>query len=148
MLDASALSDGQLVEMIGADKPPPRAVVDEYYRRCIPLYLSFLGIHWHTGFYRDNDAEASPADQVRMIDHIADSIDLSRNERVLDVGCGVGATLCLGERSCPARLHHGRDLPGCRDIPAELEQQRVPHGEGEYTSKVVQCGGLLRWEGH
>jgi hypothetical protein len=61
----------------------------------------------------------------------------------------VGATLCLGERSCPARLHQGRDLSGCRDITAELKQQGLSHGEGEYTSKVVpNAAGLCRWEGH
>jgi cyclopropane fatty-acyl-phospholipid synthase-like methyltransferase len=99
MLDTSTLSDSQLVERIGAAEPAPRAVVDEYYRRCIPLYLDFLGIHWHTGFYREGDGATSPADQVRMIDHVARSIDLGPNDRVLDVGCGVGGTLCHLNRS-------------------------------------------------
>ena len=62
MLDTSTLSDSQLVEWIGADRPAPRAVIDEYYRRCIPLYLNFLGIHWHTGFYQEGDVEPSAAD--------------------------------------------------------------------------------------
>lgn len=103
-MDASTLSDSQLVEEIEAEAAVPKALIDEYYRRCIPLYLDILGIHWHTGFYRDGNTEVSPQDQVRMIDHIASSINLSEHDRVLDVGCGIGATLChLNQRlSCEA----------------------------------------------
>jgi len=115
-VDTSTLSDSQLVEWIGADGPAPRAVVDEYYRRCIPLYLGFLGIHWHTGFYREEDAEPSPADQVRMIDHIARSINLGPNERVLDVGCGLGATLCH------LNTHYGCEAVGLTPV---AEQKKI-----------------------
>lgn len=115
MLDASILSDDELVERIEADQPASRAVIDEYYRRCIPLYLNFLGIHWHTGLYQENDAETSPADQVRMIDHIADLINLRRNERVLDVGCGVGATLCHLNK------HYGCEAVGLTPVPEQIK---------------------------
>lgn len=110
-----ALSDGELVERLAADKPASRALIDEYYRRCIPLYLSFLGIHWHTGFYRDEDAPPSAADQVRMIDHIAESINLACNERVLDVGCGVGATLCH------LNTHYSCEAVGLTPVPEQRE---------------------------
>lgn len=93
-MDASILSDIQLVEKIKAEAALPRPLIDEYYRRCIPLYLEFLGIHWHTGFYREENTRISSQDQVRMIDHIAGSINLGEHDRVLDVGCGIGATLC------------------------------------------------------
>ena len=69
-------------------------MIDEYYRRCIPLYLDFLGIHWHTGFYLPEETAVSARDQVRMIDHIATLIGIGRDDRVLDVGCGIGAALC------------------------------------------------------
>ena len=71
-----------------------RSVIDEYYRRCIPLYLDFLGIHWHTGFYQTGKGSVSAQDQVRMIDYIATRIDIGQTDRVLDVGCGIGATIC------------------------------------------------------
>ena len=91
----SPLSDADLVAAIRAGNPG-QDVVDEYYRRCIPIYLDFLGPHWHTGFYLDDGAEVGPEDQVRMVRHVADAISLRAGERVLDVGCGVGATLaCL-----------------------------------------------------
>lgn len=101
-MDARTLTDRQLVEQIEAGTAVPQAVIDEYYQRCIPLYLDFLGVHWHTGFYREEDAGVSSQDQVRMIDYIANSIGLNEHDRVLDVGCGIGATLChLSQRlSC------------------------------------------------
>jgi len=103
-MDTSTLSDSQLVEKIEAEAAVHKSLIDESYRRCIPLYLDFLGIHWHTGFYRDGNAGVTPQDQVRMIDHIASSINLSKDDRVLDVGCGIGATLChLNQRlACEA----------------------------------------------
>lgn len=93
-MDPCALSDQQLVDRIEAESPVAAEVIDEYYRRCIPIYRDFLGIHWHTGFYLDEDAGVSSRDQVRMVDHIARSAGIAGGDRVLDVGCGIGATLC------------------------------------------------------
>lgn len=69
-------------------------MIDEYYRRCIPLYLDFLGIHWHTGFYLPGETSVSARDQVRIVGHIATLIGISACDRVLDVGCGIGAAIC------------------------------------------------------
>jgi len=97
-MSVDALDDGALTQAIRTRERLEQALVDEYYRRCIPIYLDFIGVHWHTGFYLDDDKPARPADQVRMIHHIADSISLAPNERVLDVGCGIGGTpACLAK---------------------------------------------------
>lgn len=129
MLDTSTLSDSQLVEWIGADRPAPRAVIDEYYRRCIPLYMSFLGVHWHTGFYQEGDVEPSAADQVRMIDHIAHSINLSPNDRVLDVGCGLGATLIHLNR------HYGCEAVGLTPV---AEQKNLAEQLARQQDAVIR----------
>jgi len=95
-MSVEALGDGALVRAIRSGERVGQPLVDEYYRRCIPIYLDFIGVHWHTGFYIDDGRPARPADQVRMIHHIADSITLAAHERVLDVGCGIGGTpACL-----------------------------------------------------
>ncbi|MDZ7841201.1 MAG: methyltransferase domain-containing protein [Gammaproteobacteria bacterium] len=95
-MSVEALGDDALAQAIRSGQRAGQALVDEYYRRCIPIYLDFIGVHWHTGFYRDDGKPVRPADQVRMIHHIADSISLAANERVLDVGCGIGGTpACL-----------------------------------------------------
>lgn len=93
-----------------------KVVIDEYYRRCIPLYLDFLGPHWHTGFYRQLDSGVSPRDQRRMIDHIAALAGLKTGDRVLDVGCGIGAT------ACHLSQHWGCQATGLTPV---LEQKRI-----------------------
>lgn len=95
-MSAEGLSDRDLVDAIRGGARVAQELVDEYYRRCIPIYMDFIGVHWHTGFYLDDGESPRPADQVRMIHCIADSVGLTRGERVLDVGCGIGGTLaCL-----------------------------------------------------
>lgn len=91
-MKTDTLSDRQLAEAIRAHDDIGQELVDEYYRRCIPIYMDFIGVHWHTGFYLDDGADVSPEDQLRMIRFIADSIALQAGDRVLDVGCGIGAT--------------------------------------------------------
>jgi len=113
--DAKSLSDNELVAQIEDDAFVPRSVIDEYYRRCIPLYLDFLGIHWHTGFYQPGDAGISARDQVRMIDHIASLIDIDESDRVLDVGCGIGAT------SCHLNLSRGCEVIGLTPVAKQRE---------------------------
>ncbi|MFT5573388.1 MAG: ubiquinone/menaquinone biosynthesis C-methylase UbiE [Cryomorphaceae bacterium] len=93
-LQVGKLSDLQLVAIIEASGRVAREVIDEYYRRCIPIYLDFLGVHWHTGFYLDDNTSVSGLDQVRMIDHLAQLAKIKPRDRVLDVGCGIGATAC------------------------------------------------------
>ena len=129
MLNSSTLSDSQLVEFLEADGPVPRALIDEYYRRCIPLYMDFLGVHWHTGFYLDQDAGTSPADQVRMIDYVAGSIGLGQNERVLDVGCGIGGTLCHLNK------HYACEAVGLTPIP---EQKAIAERLARSLNAVIQ----------
>ncbi len=93
-MKTSNLSDQALVDAIRSSTPIHQDYVDEYYRRCIPLYLDFIGIHWHTGFYLDDKNDISAEDQTRMIRTIADSIKLNQQDSVLDVGCGIAATAC------------------------------------------------------
>ena len=102
--DVGLLSDQQLVATIENGHRVNKSLIDEYYRRCIPVYLDFLGIHWHTGFYRSDDADISPRDQERMIEHLAELAQLGAGNRLLDVGCGIGATLChlYRQRGCEA----------------------------------------------
>ncbi len=102
-MKTSLLSDQALVETLLAGHPR-QALIDEYYRRCIPLYLDFIGTYWHTGFYQYNDAPVSPDDQSRMLKYVADSISLKSNQRALDVGCGIGSSACYLAKTYSAHI--------------------------------------------
>ena len=91
--------------------------------------MDFLGVHWHTGFYRNQDAGTSPTDQVRMIDHVAGSAGLGRNERVLDVGCGIGGTLCHLNK------HYACEAIGLTPVP---EQKVIAERLARSQNAVIQ----------
>ena len=88
----SEFSDQQLTQSIRSDEFVSQEIVDEYYQRCIPIYLDFLGVNWHTGFYFNDHLPACPIDQERMTQFIASSASVNAKNRVLDVGCGIGGT--------------------------------------------------------
>lgn len=113
------LSDQELTDALRARDAVAQELVDEYYRRCIPIYLDFIGLHWHTGFYLDDGQEACPDDQVRMIHCIADSVGVSAAERVLDVGCGIGGT-----PACLAR-DYGVEVVGLTPVEDQRKTARA-----------------------
>lgn len=86
------LSDSELVARVRQGVLAEPGVIDEYYRRCIPIYQGFLGRHWHTGWYDEGTDPPKPSDQERMIAIIAQSAGIEPGMRVLDVGCGIGGT--------------------------------------------------------
>ncbi len=118
-MKTEALADDELVERLRAPGRPPQALVDEYYRRCIPVYLEFLGVDWHTGLYRPGERGVSPTDQVRMNRHVADSIALTSADTVLDVGCGVGGVACFLARE------YGCRVTGLTPVRAQLDMART-----------------------
>lgn len=115
-MSAERLDDRELVQALRNGAPVAGELVDEYYRRCIPIYLDFIGVHWHTGCYLDDGRDIGPVDQVRMIHQIADSIGLGSGQRVLDVGCGIGGT--------PACLARDYDVEAIGLTPS-VEQRRT-----------------------
>jgi ubiquinone/menaquinone biosynthesis C-methylase UbiE len=86
------LTDSELVARLRNGVIAQPRLVDEYYRRCVPIYLDFLGVHWHTGWYESGPDGPSPRDQERMIERVVSAAGLEPGMQVLDVGCGMGGT--------------------------------------------------------
>ena len=125
------MNDRQLVERVRVEGAVNQDLVDEYYRRCIPLYLELLGIHWHTGFYDDDGQDVSTEDQDRMVRFIADSVGVCSRDSVLDVGCGIGGAACLLARE------YGCSVRGLTPVDAQRK----------LASQLIQrfdVGGLVR----
>jgi cyclopropane fatty-acyl-phospholipid synthase-like methyltransferase len=118
--DASGRLDEResLVRRISLGGPVVQPVTDAYYRSIMPFFNEMLGLHWHTGFYDNATRTIAVEDQTRMIEVVVDSIGLQQQERVLDVGCGVGGTAIW------LAAHRGVDATGLSPVDAHIEVGR------------------------
>src|SRR5215469_16739424 len=74
-------------EMRANDKEKVR----EHYDRMSPYYHSLWGEHIHHGYWIRGD-ESKEAAQVQLIEHLAQAAAIPVGTRILDVGCGFGAS--------------------------------------------------------
>jgi SAM-dependent methyltransferase len=93
----------EVVAALRGGAPATAELVNRYYALCIPFYRSFLGDHWHTGFY-PAEGPIGPRDQLHMEMVVARSARLASGCEVLDVGCGVGGPACHIAQASGARV--------------------------------------------
>ncbi len=62
-----------------------------FYDRLSPHFRSLWGPHLHDGYYRTG-RESKEEAQEELVRFLAEQAELERDSRVLDVGCGMGAT--------------------------------------------------------
>src|SRR5215470_15318698 len=65
--------------------------VREHYDRMSPYYHSLWGEHIHHGYWIRGD-ESKETAQVQLIEHLAEAAGIPRGAKILDVGCGFGAS--------------------------------------------------------
>lgn len=134
-----------------ADRPPSTQVgLEQYYREAGPDYAAWSReFNMHFGYYR---AGANPLRREAMLEQMNTEV-LSRlrlagkpEPVVLDLGCGLGATL----RSISRRLPQAR-LLGLTRVPWQVEQahalnaaaglgERVRVIQGDYEDTVLPSG--------
>ncbi len=68
-----------------------RRSVERHYDSLALLYRTFWGQHIHHGLWLDGDSPPRQA-QESLVSHLARRAQIRRGERVLDVGCGYGAS--------------------------------------------------------
>ena len=80
--------------MIVSEQPVTEAAIADHYDELDPFYRDIWGQHVHHGLWTRGDE--TPEEAVRkLVELVAEKANLSRGERVIDIGCGYGA---------PARL--------------------------------------------
>ena len=65
--------------------------VREHYDRMSPYYRSLWGEHIHHGYWIRGD-ESKETAQVQLIEHLAQAAGIPQGAKILDVGCGFGAS--------------------------------------------------------
>jgi cyclopropane fatty-acyl-phospholipid synthase-like methyltransferase len=65
--------------------------VREHYDRMSPYYQALWGEHIHHGYWIRGD-ESKEMAQVQLIEHLAGAAGIPRGAKILDVGCGFGAS--------------------------------------------------------
>ena len=67
--------------------------IRRHYDRLAPFYRRFWGEHVHHGYWDDSTDPLEPQTaQERLIEVVAEAARLSRDAKVLDVGCGFGGS--------------------------------------------------------
>jgi tocopherol O-methyltransferase len=74
-----------------AGRPNDKEKVRNHYDRMSPYYHSLWGEHIHHGYWIRGD-ESKDVAQVQLIEHLAHAAQIQPGARILDVGCGFGAS--------------------------------------------------------
>jgi tocopherol O-methyltransferase len=77
--------------MTETTRPNDKEKVRDHYDRLSPYYRSLWGEHIHHGYWIRGD-ESKETAQVQLIEHLAQAAGIQRRAKILDVGCGFGAS--------------------------------------------------------
>lgn len=72
-------------------RPNEKQKIIEHYDLVSPYYYSLWGEHLHHGYWIRGDESKEQA-QVQLIEHLASLADIKPGTRMLDIGCGFGAS--------------------------------------------------------
>jgi len=66
--------------------------IRRHYDALSGFYQLLWGPHIHHGYWEDNEKTAEA--QVKLIERLAARLQVARDHRVLDIGCGLGGSAC------------------------------------------------------
>ena len=110
-------------------RPNDKQTIAAHYDVITAYYRSFWGEHLHHGYWiRGNESKEEAQEQ--LIDHLAGMANLEEGSRVLDLGCGVGASsIYLARKYCarptgitisPAQVEMARKAAADANVDAEF----------------------------
>jgi tocopherol O-methyltransferase len=80
--------------MIASEQPVSDAAISDHYDELDPFYRDIWGQHVHHGLWLEGNETPEEAVQ-KMVQLVAEKADLRKGERVIDIGCGYGASARL-----------------------------------------------------
>src|SRR5690242_18413718 len=84
-------SSGADLHVTAGTRPNDKEKVRDHYDRISPYYHSLWGEHIHHGYWIRGD-ESKEVAQVQLIEPLARAAGIPPGARILDVGCGFGAS--------------------------------------------------------
>jgi cyclopropane fatty-acyl-phospholipid synthase-like methyltransferase len=72
-------------------RPNDKQRVLDHYNRISPYYHALWGEHLHHGYWIRGD-ESKETAQVQLVEHLAQAADIQPRAKILDIGCGFGAS--------------------------------------------------------
>ncbi len=111
-------------------RPNDKQKIAAHYDVITAYYRSFWGEHLHHGYWiRGNESKEEAQEQ--LVEHLAGLANLEEGSRVLDIGCGVGASSVY-----LARNHHVRPT-GITISPAQVDLARKAAAEANVDAEYL-----------
>jgi len=101
-----------------------------HYDRASPYYRSLWGEHIHHGYWIRGD-ESKETAQVQLIEHLAKAAGVPRGAKILDVGCGFGASSIYLARN------YGADATGITISQVQVEMANKAAAEAGVNVKFL-----------
>ncbi len=104
--------------------------VREHYDRMSPYYHALWGEHIHHGYWIRGD-ESKETAQVQLIEHLAQAARIPRGAKILDVGCGFGASSIYLARK------YGAEATGITISRVQVEMANQAAAKAGVSAKFV-----------
>ncbi len=130
-------------QSLSLPRPNDKQKIIEHYDLLSPYYRSLWGDHLHHGYWIRGDESKEQA-QLQLIEHLAHLANIKPHSRILDIGCGFGASaLFLAEKFnatvtgitiSPAQVEIARQAAAQRRLDAtfllmDAESMDFPHNQ-------------------
>lgn len=129
-----------------------KAAIKKFYDRLSPHFRELWGPHLHDGFYVTGEETRERA-QEQLVEYLAKIAGIPRGSRVLDIGCGMGATSvwlaenlgCLptGITLSSQQVEMARQLALDKGVEAEFMVMDAENIELERTFDALWMVGVL-----
>src|SRR6266850_1827483 len=110
--------------------------IRDHYDRVSPYYHSLWGEHLHHGYWIRGDETKEQA-QVQLIEHLAQTAGIAPGRRILDVGCGFGASSIYLARN------YNAEATGITISPVQVEMANKAASTENVKPKLRQDLGSL-----
>jgi cyclopropane fatty-acyl-phospholipid synthase-like methyltransferase len=132
---AAKVNEKLLARPFITTNPGPEISLEQYYSEAGPDYAAWSpGFNMHFGYYR---AGANPFDREAMLERMNEEVlarlqlDHIAEPHLLDLGCGLGATL----RNFARRLPYAK-LSGVTRVPWQVERARAMNNAAGFSERV------------